>query len=144
VVGKVEAAVDPDTALRDGHVLLWVDGPVARGGDVVVGWHGGAGRHRRGIGEAGRDLYRSAGPDESAEISTFGQSINPIEMSRGRSGQNAQACRMSGSGSRLLGHGHGPSAARDGGRRRCSAALSQHRFPKEEIMKAAMLPAATL
>lgn len=33
VVGKVEAAVDPDTVVRDGHVLLGIDGPLALGGD---------------------------------------------------------------------------------------------------------------
>lgn len=33
VVGKVEAAVDPDAVVRNGHVLLGIDGPLALGGD---------------------------------------------------------------------------------------------------------------
>jgi hypothetical protein len=40
VVREVEAAVDPDAAIGDGHVLLRVHGPVAGGGDFVVGGHG--------------------------------------------------------------------------------------------------------
>jgi hypothetical protein len=49
VVGKVEAAVDPDAAVGDGHVALRVDGPLAWGGDVVVGGHGAG--HARGAAE---------------------------------------------------------------------------------------------
>ena len=33
VVGKVEAAVDPDAVVRDWHVVLGIDGPLAFGGD---------------------------------------------------------------------------------------------------------------